>query len=214
MINEEIKGINLEEEFKKDQNGIIVNNETEEQVTKDEIEEFFSIDKTSELPDVFNQDCHLDFAYGNDGKTQLEKMAENASLSIDDELTLGQKYDGQIKKVFHTDDYFRKLFVVYEVDDNGAKKTVSDEYPFGGEYDQWYMDQLMMYIKRIDGLSIKDIDFKTTKTIADSLQFLVGADVTLYQYLTKNDTRKNRVTVHGRFDRTNQKIVNGDVEVC
>ncbi len=158
--------------------------------------------------------------HNNNGeKTELEKMAEEAFQVVNDDLELGKNYNGRIKKIYLSDGsiinmHYKKIIIVYEINDNGIQRIVTDEYSFGGDYDQWYLEQLVSFVKKINGLYFGDINFKTYDTIVDSLQFLVGADVTLYQYLTKKETRKNNVTVHGTFDRNNININKVDEDVC
>jgi hypothetical protein len=140
-------------------------------------------------------------------KTYLEKLAEDAFQKVNDELKLGINYNGKVKNVLCSNDNYNKISVVYEIDDNGIQKVVSDDYLFGGNFDSWNMEQLVSYIKKINGLYLGDINFKSYDTLVESLKFLIGADVTLAQYITKKNTRKNNVTVHGCFDRLNRKMV-------
>lgn len=151
----------------------------------------------------------------NEEKTELEKMAEEAFEVVNDDLELGKNYNGRIKNIYlSTYNQYKKIIFVYELNDNGIQRIVTDEYSFGGDYDQWYLEQLVSFIKKINGLYFGDINFKTYDTIVASLQFLVGVDVTLYQYLTKKETRKNNVTVHCTFDRNNDEMNKVDEEVC
>lgn len=136
----------------------------------------------------------------------FENLANQSYESIDDELLINKEYDGKIKRIFYSEEKYTVLTVVYEVYDGEFEKTTSDSYTFGGDYDEWYMKQLVSFIKKLNGVYKDDIDWYSVSTIVNSLQFLVGTKVTLTQYITAKETRKNRVTVHGSFNRLTNKM--------
>lgn len=199
--------MSLEEELERLESGINVNSDIE----RNEPEcPFPDYQKSKWLDNIENS---------NDKQTELEKMAKEAFESVNDELEIGKNYNGRIKRIYLSDgsiihSRYKTIVIVYEINDNGIQRIVTDDYSFGGDYDKWYLEQLVSFIKKINGIYFGDINFKTYDTIVDSLQFLVGADVTLYRYLTKKETRKNNVTVHGTFDRNRDEMNMVDEKTC
>ena len=158
------------------------------------------------------------YMYGE--KTELQKLAEKAFSEVDDELILGKNYSGRIKSIYLDDSSrskYQSINIVYEVNDEGIQKIARDSFLFGGEYDEWNMMQLTAYIKRIDGIYFADIDFSSYQTIVNSLQFLIGANIVLYQYLTSRENVKNNVKILGNYNRFSgvfSDVSDEDDEVC
>ena len=142
--------------------------------------------------------------YENTEKTELQKLAEKTFSEVDDELIIGKNYSGRIKNIYFDDSNrskYKSINIIYEVNDEGIQKIARDTFLFGGEYDDWNMKQLTSYIKRIEGIYFSDIYFSTYETIVNSLQFLIGANIVLYQYLTSRETVKNNVKILGNYNR-------------
>ena len=163
--------------------------------------EEFKFPENETMPESINYEFKLEKQ-----KSHIEELAEDVYSRISDDLELNREYQGIIKNIYYTHETYDNLCIVYELDDNGISKTAVDTYTFGGSYDEWYMSQLITYIKKIDNLEKNDINWYSTSSIAESLQGLIGARVTLSQYLTQKQTRKNKVTVHDSYKKKAKEI--------
>ena len=134
-------------------------------------------------------------------KSQIEELADRAYAKLSDDLEIGKEYDGIVKDIFIEETNYTKLVISYEVDDNGISKNVADTYTFGGEYDEWYMTQLVKFIQQVDNLYKNDINWSSVSTICDSLKFLIGSPITIRQVLNSKGNRKNEVQIHKSFER-------------
>ena len=66
-------------------------------------------------------------------------------------------------------------------------------------------------------MTIFGIDFSSYQTIVNSLQFLIGANIVLYQYLTSRENVKNNVKILGNYNRFSgvfSDVSDEDDEVC
>lgn len=134
-------------------------------------------------------------------KSQIEELADRAYAKLSADLEIGKEYEGIVKDIFIEETNYTKLVISYEVDDNGISKNVADTYTFGGEYDEWYMTQLVKFIQQVDNLYKNDIKWTSVSTICDSLKFLIGSPVTISQVLNSKGNRKNKVQIHKSFER-------------
>ena len=91
-------------------------------------------------------------------KSKYEELADKAYAQLSAELEIGREYEGIVKNVFVEETNYPKLIISYEVDDDGISKNVADTYTFGGEYDEWYMTQLVKFIQQVDNLYKNDIN--------------------------------------------------------
>ena len=134
-------------------------------------------------------------------KSQIEELADRAYAKLSDDLEIGKEYDGIVKDIFIEETNYTKLVISYEVDDNGISKNVADTYTFGGEYDEWYMTQLVKFIQQVDNLYKNDIKWTSVSTICDSLKFLIGSPVTIIQVINSKGNRKNVIKIYKSFER-------------
>ena len=134
-------------------------------------------------------------------KSKLEELADRAYAQLSADLEIGKEYEGIVKDIFIEETNYTKLVISYEVDDNGISKNVADTYTFGGEYDEWYMTQLVKFIQQVDNLYKNDINWSSVSTICDSLKFLIGSPITIRQVLNSKGNRKNEVQIHKSFER-------------
>ena len=134
-------------------------------------------------------------------KSQIEELADRAYAKLSDDLEIGKEYEGIVKDIFIEETNYTKLVISYEVDDNGISKNVADTYTFGGEYDEWYMTQLVKFIQQVDNLYKNDIKWTSVSTICDSLKFLIGSPVTISQVLNSKGNRKNEIKINKSFER-------------
>ena len=188
-----------------------------EEGVKTEIEEGASIN-SSPFDNYDVPKYSEDYArYANSDKTELQKLSEKIFSEVDDNLELTKNYKGRIKKIFLDDSSrskYKSINIVYELNDDGIQKYTRDSYIFGGEYDEWNLKQLIEYIKKINGLYFANINFSSYESIVDSLQFLIDADVVLYQYLTSKGTIKNNVTIIGSYNRFDNTICKEGKPAC
>ena len=134
-------------------------------------------------------------------KSKFEELADRAYAKLSADLEIGKEYDGIVKDIFVEETNYPKLIISYEVDDDGISKNVADTYTFGGEYDEWYMTQLVKFIQQVDNLYKNDINWSSVSTICDSLKFLIGSPVTIIQVINSKGNRKNEIKINKSFER-------------
>ena len=134
-------------------------------------------------------------------KSKFEELADRAYAQLSADLEIGKEYEGIVKDIFIEETNYTKLVISYEVDDDGISKNVADTYTFGGEYDEWYMTQLVKFIQQVDNLYKNDIKWTSVSTICDSLKFLIGSPVTIIQVINSKGNRKNVIKIYKSFER-------------
>ena len=96
--------------------------------------------------------------------------------------------------------------ICYEINDNGMLKHINDVYTFNGDYDYWYMEQLVKLLKQVNNLCKDDIDWTNIDTICNSLEFLVGEEVRIKQSINSQGKRKNEVKLTCDYKMENLTI--------
>ncbi|MBR2833722.1 MAG: hypothetical protein IKE75_04790 [Bacilli bacterium] len=199
MIEEEIKGINLEEEFKKEEIPVV-------EVTNSQ--SLSQADYKMPIPSNMEETNASDLEATKDlEKTALSKRFDEAIVLTPDELKSNTKYSATIRAVKYLNDSYPTIAICYIINDDGTTKTTVDEFSFGGNFDDYYLKKLVGYIKRIKNYPIDLINSMTYQTIADSMQFLVSAKVSLTQKEASKGKTYNEVTILGKYDADKKTMV-------
>ncbi len=142
----------------------------------------------------------------NFGKTNFFNLANMAFDKISDDLELEREYKGKIKKIYVEKGMYSSIIILYEINDNGMLKHINDVYTFNGDYDYWYMEQLVKLLKQVNNLCKDDIDWTNIDTICNSLEFLVGEEVRIKQSINSQGKRKNEVKLTCDYKMENLTI--------
>lgn len=195
-MEEVIKGINLEEEFKKEEKQVaeVINSQSQSQ-------------DNYKMPIPSNTEEISVSGLETVEKTELSKKFDEAIVLTPDELKSNTKYSATIRAVKYLNDNYPTIAICYIINDDGTTKTTVDEFSFGGNFDDYYLKKLVGYIKRIKNYPIDLINSMTYQTIADSMQFLVGAKVSLTQKEASQGKTYNEVTILGKYDTDKRAMV-------
>lgn len=142
----------------------------------------------------------------NFGKTNFFNLANMAFDKISDDLELEREYKGIIKKIYVEKGMYSSIIILYEINDNGMLKHINDVYTFNGDYDYWYMEQLVKLLKQVNNLCKDDIDWANIDTICKSLEFLIGEEIRIKQSINSQGKRKNEVKLTCDYKMENLTI--------
>ena len=184
--------MNLEEELNKIE---------EKKGTYDEKEEV-------ENSKVFSNPLIMNYSDELPEKTEAAKQFEKAVCGRFPSIETGVLYHGNIKEInYYNDGYYRIQLLIDLYDKkNDENYHITQEYTFGGDYDDFNMKKLVNLLSSICNFQLNWIDSNSYESICESMQFLTEAKVSVIQRVSKNGKYYYEINVIGDYNSKTNRV--------
>lgn len=139
--------------------------------------------------------------------TETSILFERAKASVSDKLEINKDYCGVVREITFKDENYPIISVYITISDESSTKNIVEEYSFGGKYDDFNMTKLINFLRTVRNYQLNWVNSQSFETIASSMQFLVGAKVSIVQKRSQNDRTYNIISVLGEYNIELQKVV-------
>lgn len=141
-------------------------------------------------------------------KTNFEITSERIKKQINSNLEVGVTYTGIIDEVYLASSlYYQTIKIVCRIDLESGPTYATQKYSFGGDYDEYYLEQIFHMLNSIEGAYLEDFAFTNTSALVDSMQKIVGSRVEVEVIENTEDKKKYKLTLLGKYDRLTDKVI-------
>lgn len=141
-------------------------------------------------------------------ETEVSKLFNRCSNKYNSPLETNIPYIGTIREIVFRCDSYPRISIYIDINMNGTIKSVTEDYTFGGRYDEFYMDKLTSLLGNIRNYQLNWVNSQTYETITQSMQFLIGTEVKITQKLSQNNKTYNDISIIGEFNISQGRVIN------